>query len=100
MQMNRHELVRAANRRMRRGKRSTGRIVVSALGFATAYFLDAENGAERRKRLHEATRRALRSLDDALAPDVEGPPVLRPLLRSPHASVSARHPGGRTVAVR
>jgi len=77
MHMNRQELVSSANRRMRRARRTTGRILVSALGFGVAYYFGV-----RRKRLHDALRRAGRSLDSVLTTEVgDPPPVFHPMLR-------------------
>ena len=50
--------LRSASRRIQRGRKTTGRIVASALGFGVAYYFDAENGALRRKRLQHALRGA------------------------------------------
>jgi hypothetical protein len=82
MHMNRQGLVSSANRRMRRARRTTGRILVSALGFGVAYYFDVENGGVRRKRLHDALQRAGRSLDSVLTTEVgDPPPVFHPMLR-------------------
>jgi hypothetical protein len=67
MQTHRQEPVRAATRRMRRGKKASRRILVSALN-------------------------AFHQIDEALAPDVVEPPVLRPALRV--------YPGSRAVTER
>src|ERR1700684_2679825 len=76
MQTNRQELVRSARRRVQRGRKATGRIVVSALGFAMAYYFDAENGAERRQRLHPMGPHAAPEVRTAFEPDVADPPVV------------------------
>ena len=82
MQTNRQELVRSARRRVQRGRKTTGRIAASALGFAMAYYFDAENGEERRKRLRHMVQRAGRDVSARLASDVGDPPVVfRPALR-------------------
>ena len=65
MQMNRQRLLRSASGRVRRGRRATGRVVVSALGFAVAYYFDTENGGLRRKRLHETLHRVVADIDSA-----------------------------------
>jgi len=62
MRTNRQELVRAARRRVHRGRMTTGRIVASALGFGVAYYFDAENGGLRRKRLHRRAEQTPRSV--------------------------------------
>ncbi len=68
---------------MRRARKTTGRIVVSALGFGLAYYLDAENGRARRARLREALQRAVERVGSVRAAEAEGPPpVFSPLLRS------------------
>jgi hypothetical protein len=76
MQTNRQELARSARRRIQRGRKTTGRIVASALGFGVAYYFDSENGALRRKRFHDAVRAALRDVSLLAAPDVDDPPVV------------------------
>ena len=83
MHINRQELISSANRRARRARRTTGRIVVSALGFGVAYYFDTENGDRRRKRLYGALQRTARSIDSVLAPEAgDPPPVFTPLLRA------------------
>jgi hypothetical protein len=83
MQMNRQELLRSASRRLRRGKRVTGRIVASALGFGVAYYFDTQNGATRRKRLQQMVQRTVGNIDGVRASDVEdAPPVFRPVLHA------------------
>lgn len=83
MQMHRQELLSSANRRIRRGRKTTGRIVVSALGFGVAYYFDTENGAERRKKLHGLLRRTVHNIESGLAPEVDDPPpVFPPVLRT------------------
>ena len=80
---NRQELVRSARRRVHRGRRTTGRIVASALGFGAAYYFDAENGGLRRKRLHRTLEHAARSVGARLVPHVGEPPVVfDPVLRT------------------
>jgi hypothetical protein len=81
MQAHRQELVRSASRRIQRGRRATGRIVASALGFGLAYYFDSQNGAERRQRLHQAARRTFRHINGALTPEAVDPPVFSPILR-------------------
>ena len=83
MQMHRQELLSSANRRIRRGRKTTGRIVVSAFGFAVAYYLDTENGAARRKRLSQFLQRTAHTIESGLAPEVDDPPaVFPPVLRT------------------
>lgn len=80
MQINRQELLRSASRRVRRGRRTTGRIVVSALGFGVAYYFDMENGDVRRKRLRQTMQRTLHNVDSALSSDLgDPPPVFQPV---------------------
>jgi hypothetical protein len=82
MQTNRQELVHSARRRVQRGRKTTGRIVASALGFAMAYYFDAESGGERRTRLHHLVQHAIRDVSARMAPDVVDPPVVfDPVLR-------------------
>jgi hypothetical protein len=91
MQVNRQELLSSASRRIRRGRKTTGRIVVSALGFAVAYYFDSENGAPRRKQLHQTLHQVIRNVNGAMAPDaVDPPPVFHPVLRAPNGP---RRPG-------
>ena len=82
MQTNRQELVHSARRRVQRGRKTTGRIVASAFGFGMAYYFDAENGGERRKRLHHVVQRAARDVSARWGPDVADPPVVfQPVFR-------------------
>jgi hypothetical protein len=91
MQTHRQELLRSASRRVRRGRRATGRIVVSALGFGMAYYFDAENGELRRKHLFQTVQRTVRALSDTVAPDAgDAPPVFHPVLRA-HRSEESTH---------
>lgn len=99
MQTHRQELLSSASRRLRRGKKATGRIVVSALGFGLAYYFDTENGELRRKQLHQMAQRAFRTLNVALAPDVEdAPPDFTPVLRTHDSEGLAPRPAGRATA--
>jgi hypothetical protein len=85
MQTNRQELARAARRRLQRGRKTTGRIVASAVGFGVAYYFDAENGGLRRKRLHRTVDETARSISVRMVPHVGEPPVVfHPMLRSRH----------------
>jgi hypothetical protein len=80
MQTNRQELIRSVSRRVRRGRRTTGRLVASALGFGVAYYFDPENGGLRRKRLHEMVERTRRNFDSVSAAEAEEePPVFHPV---------------------
>jgi hypothetical protein len=89
MQKHRQELLRSATRRIRRGKKTTGRIVASALGFGMAYAFDTENG-QRRKRLQHVARCAFHQINGALAPDIAHPPVFPP-------AALRVHPGSRPL---
>jgi hypothetical protein len=73
-----HGAVATAARHIRRTKRSTGRLAVSALGFSAAYFLDAENGAARRRRLQDFMRRTAADLDEVLTPELGPLRAIRP----------------------
>jgi hypothetical protein len=75
------EILSSANRRIRRVRRSTGRLVASALGFGVAYYFDPENGALRRKRLHQLLQRVAQRVDAALAPEAGDPPPDVPSIR-------------------
>ncbi len=82
MHMKRQELLSSANRRVRRARRTTGRILVSVLGFGVAYYFDSENGGARREQLQHSLRRAARHIDSALTSEVGDPPaVFNPMLR-------------------
>lgn len=75
MHINRQELLSSANRRARRARRTTGRILVSALGFGVAYYFDTENGEVRRQRLFKSLRRSALNVDSASAASgAEDPP--------------------------
>ena len=101
MQVNRQELVRSARRRVHRGRKTTGRIVVSARGFAVAYYFDTENGALRRKRLHQLVQRTVRNVSAVVAADAEDPPpVFHPVLRTHRAEEPAQRLGGRAEVAR
>jgi hypothetical protein len=92
MHINRQELFSSANRRARRARRTTGRILVSALGFGVAYYFDTEKGDRRRKHLYGALQRTAHSIDSVLAPEAgDPPPLFTPLLRAfrPDAEVSS-----------
>jgi hypothetical protein len=73
--------------------------VVSALGFGAAYYLDPENGGSRRTSLSQRAKRSLHLLSDALAPDIEDPPVVdSPFLRTQPDLVRVRPMRGRVGA--
>jgi hypothetical protein len=79
------DALQAVTRRARKAKRTSGRIVLSALGFGVAYYFDTTNGAARRQKLQEQLRTAVRKIDGVFSPDpVVGdvPPVFGPLLQS------------------
>ncbi len=83
MHINRQELISSASRRTRRARRTTGRILVSALGFGVAYYFDTENGDRRRKRLHVALQHGVRFIESALDAEAgDPPPILTPVLRA------------------
>jgi hypothetical protein len=76
------ELMSSAIRHARRVRRTTGRLVVSGLGFGLAYYFDAENGAARREQLRQSLRRVALTIDSVWAPETGDPPaVFTPLLR-------------------
>jgi hypothetical protein len=101
MQINRQELVRSAGRRVHGGRKTAGRIVVSALGFGVAYYFDTENGALRRKRLHQMLQRTAHKVSAAVVTDAEDPPpVFHPVLRTHRTEECAPRPGGRAAAAR
>lgn len=101
MQTHRQELVSSASRRIRRGRKTTGRIVVSALGFSVAYYFDTENGAVRRKRLHDLLRRTVHNIESGLAPEVgDPPPVFPPVLRTHRPEEPGQGPSPRIEVAR
>ena len=76
----RQELVSSARRRVRARRPREDRGFRPRLGMA--YYFDAENGGERRKRLHQTVQHAARDVSARLAPDVGDPPVVfHPVLR-------------------
>jgi len=82
MHTTRLELMSSASRRARRARRTSGRILVSALGFGMAYYFDTENGAVRRRRLQRWLRHTARSVDSVLTSEVgDPPPVFSPVWR-------------------
>jgi hypothetical protein len=82
MHMKRQELMSSANRRARRARRTTGRILVSALGFGVAYYFDTENGGIRRKQLQRWLQQTARNVDSVLTSEVgDPPPSFSPLWR-------------------
>lgn len=85
MHINRQELISSANRRARRARRTTGRILVSALGFGVAYYFDTENGDRRRTRLYEALRRSAHTVGSVSSSEAgDPPPTFNPRLRAVH----------------
>jgi hypothetical protein len=82
MQQHRQERVRSATRRIQRGRKTTGRIVASALGFSLAYYFDPENGGLRRKHLQHTVRGFFGEINDALAPDIADPAFVPSVLRA------------------
>ncbi len=75
--------------------------MVSALGFGVAYYFDTENGALRRKRLHQMVQRTVGNIEAARAPDVvDAPPVFDPVLHALHAEGRARRGTERVESVR
>lgn len=82
MHMNRQELFSSANRRMRRARKRSGRLLVSALGFGAAYYFDTENGAARRQQLQRWMGRTVHRSDSVVGSETgDPPPVFHPLLR-------------------
>jgi hypothetical protein len=70
---------------------SHGRIVATALGFGVAYYFDTENGALRRKRLHQMVQRTVGDIDAVRASDVvDALPVFHPVLHALRAEGRAR----------
>jgi hypothetical protein len=85
MNVERRGVLNALTRQAETAKRRSGRIVVSALGFALAYYFDTTNGPARRRQLHAQLRSAARKIHGAFAPDhavADAPAVFSPLLQS------------------
>jgi hypothetical protein len=99
MHKHRQELLRSATRRIQRGKKTTGRIVASALGFSVAYYFDPESGGLRRKHLQHTVRGFFGQINDALAPDVADPAVFPSVLRV-HRGAGSRPMADRVGAAR
>jgi hypothetical protein len=99
MHKHRQELLRSATRRIQRGRKTTGRIVASALGFSVAYYFDSQRGGLRRKRLQHSMRGFFGQSNDALAPDIADPAVL-PLVLRAHPRSSSRPMTDRVGAAR
>ena len=96
MHVNRQELMSSASRRTRRVRRSTGRLLVSAVGFGVAYYFDMENGETRRRHLQHWLRRASRRLESMLDSEAgDPPPVFYPALRG----MSEGQTSGDTIGV-
>ena len=86
MNFQRRDMFQAASRGARKAKSASGRLLVSALGFALAYYFDSANGSVRRQRLRGQLRAAARGIDGMFTPDrtvEDAPPVFYPLLQSP-----------------
>jgi hypothetical protein len=99
MHKHRQELLRSATRRIQRGRKTTGRIVASALGFSVAYYFDPESGGLRRKHLQHAMRRLLGQINDGSAPDIADPVVFPSVMRS-HPGPGAGRMADRVGAAR
>jgi|GEM_PF-3084318 len=98
MHVNRQELftgvLSSANRRMRRARRTSGRLLASALGFGVAYFLDTENGQARRRKAQQRLGRTARRLDSVFGSEAgDPPPGSTPRLQG----LAQEHRAGRTV---
>ena len=99
MHMNRQELLSSANKRARRARRTTGRILLSALGFGVAYYFDPQGGGARRTRLQQSLRRTARTIDSRVTSEVEDPPpVFDPMLRGLRVPESRSRPTGHVEA--
>jgi hypothetical protein len=85
MKFERPDVLQAAARQARRAKRTSGRVVLTALGFGLAYYFDTANGPARRRQLREHVRTAVRKIDRAFTSDPvvdDVPAVFSPLLQS------------------
>jgi hypothetical protein len=79
-----HEVLRSAGQRARRIKKTWGRMLLSAFGFAMAYYLDPQNGEPRRRRLVESLENVAGQFRPTPVPGGDAPPFLRPLRRALH----------------
>ena len=91
MHVNRQGLLSSANRRTRRVRKSSARLLALALGFGVAFYLDTENGDARRKQLWYWLRRTSRRLEGVIDSEAgDPPPVFYPALRGmPEGGTSA-----------
>ncbi len=87
-----HELLHSTGRRVRRVKKASGRMVVSALGFGIAYYFDPQNGEPRRRRLVESLETMARRVDRKLSSGGEDPPPLLYPVRQALRMVERREP--------
>ena len=98
MHVNRQELftgVRSsANRRMRRARRTSGRLLASTLGFGVAYFFDSENGQARRRKAQQWLGRTARRPDSMFSSEAGDPPPASTPMRWSRAQ---HHRAGGTV---
>jgi hypothetical protein len=98
MHVNRQEpgnsVFASAIRRVRRARRTSGRLLASALGFGVAYYFDTGNGEARRRKAQHWLGRTARRLDSVFACKAgDPPPAFSPLLRG----AAGRHRAGGTV---
>ena len=82
MRKHRQERVRSATRRMQRGRKTTGRIVVSTLAYSTDSS-DPAKGESDRLGLPQAVQQFFREINDALAPDIVDPTAFAQAERVP-----------------
>jgi hypothetical protein len=76
-------LMSSAITHVRRVRRTTGRLLVSGLGFGLAYYFDLENGGARREHLRRSLRRTAFTVDTTWAPEFgDAPVVFTPLLQA------------------
>jgi hypothetical protein len=67
---------------MRRARKTSGRLLASALGFGVAYYFDTENGASRRKQLQRWLSRTAQRVDSVFDSEAgDPPPVFYPAMR-------------------
>ena len=94
------EVSQAVARWAQKEKRTSGRVVLFALGFGVAYYFDTTNGPARRRHLHEQLRAAVRKIDGVFSPDplvADVPPAFSPLLQSvPKRSTISRQSQSKT----
>ena len=96
-----HGVFSSAIGRARRTRRTSGRVLASALGFGVAYYFDTENGEVRRRKAQQWLGRTARRLDSVFDSEArDPPPVLSPLRAAWPSATAPAGPSGRPPASR